>query len=169
MFDDIDVSGVVDEVPPDMDWDYIKRLKDTTTMKLFLKGIVTREDAELSVENGVDGIIVSNHGGRNEASGRSTIECLPEIVEAVSGRIPVIIDGGFPGARTSSRRWRSGRTLSPSEDPIFGVSARSVRKVWKRFWKFYAASSRGSCDRREQPRSRESHVPTSWMAVHKGF
>ena len=95
MFDDIDVSGVVDEIPPDMDWDYIKRLKDTTTMKLFLKGIVTREDAELSVENGVDGIIVSNHGGRNEASDRSTIECLPEIVEAVSGRIPVIIDGGF--------------------------------------------------------------------------
>ena len=95
MFDGIDVSRVIDEIPLDMDWDYIERLKDATTMKLFLKGIVTREDAELSVEHGVDGIIVSNHGGRNEASDRSTIECLPEIVEAVSGRIPVIVDGGF--------------------------------------------------------------------------
>ena len=95
MFDGIDVSSVVDEIPTDMDWDYVTRLKDTTTMKLFLKGIVTREDAELSIERGVDGIIVSNHGGRNEASGRSTIACLPEIVDAVSGRIPIIIDGGF--------------------------------------------------------------------------
>ena len=64
-------------------------------MKLFIKGIVTREDAELCVKHGLDGVIVSNHGGRAEASGRGTIECLPEIVEAVQGRIPVIIDGGF--------------------------------------------------------------------------
>ena len=64
-------------------------------MKLFIKGIVTAEDAELCVENGLDGIIVSNHGGRAEASGRSTIESLPEIVKVVQGRIPVIIDSGF--------------------------------------------------------------------------
>ncbi|MCY4501678.1 MAG: alpha-hydroxy acid oxidase [Alphaproteobacteria bacterium] len=47
------------------------------------------------MEHGVDGIVVSNHDGRSENSGRSTIECLPEVVDAVRGRVPVIVDGGF--------------------------------------------------------------------------
>ena len=78
-----------------MNWDYVDRLKEFTSMRLMLKGIVTAEDARMAVEHGVDGIIVSNHGGRSEDSGRSTIECLPEVVEAVQGRIPVVVDGGF--------------------------------------------------------------------------
>ncbi len=64
-------------------------------MKLLLKGIVTAEDASLAVEHGVDGIIVSNHGGRAEDSGRSTIESLSEVVDAIDGRVPVIVDSGF--------------------------------------------------------------------------
>ena len=76
-------------------WDYVKRLKDATSMKLVLKGIVTREDAELAVQYGADGVIVANHGGRGSESLRSTIECLPEVVEGVAGRIPVLIDGGI--------------------------------------------------------------------------
>ena len=63
-------------------------------MKLVLKGIETREDAELSVKYGVDGIIVSNHGGRAQEGGRATIECLPEVVDAVQGKMPVLVDGG---------------------------------------------------------------------------
>jgi isopentenyl diphosphate isomerase/L-lactate dehydrogenase-like FMN-dependent dehydrogenase len=47
------------------------------------------------VKHGVDGIIVSNHGGRQEESLRATLSCLPEVVEAVNGRMPVLIDGGF--------------------------------------------------------------------------
>lgn len=47
------------------------------------------------MQHGVDGIIVSNHGGRAEESGRATIECLPEVVDAVQGKIPVLVDGGF--------------------------------------------------------------------------
>jgi 4-hydroxymandelate oxidase len=57
--------------------------------------ILTGEDAKLSVDNGVDGIIVSNHGGRGEDSGGATIDALPEVVQAVGGRIPVLIDSGF--------------------------------------------------------------------------
>ena len=95
MFDGQDLTGLTDYYAPTLTWDFVKRLKDSMKMKLVLKGIVTREDAALCVENGVDGIIVSNHGGRAEESGRSTIECLPEVVEAVGGRIPVLIDGGF--------------------------------------------------------------------------
>ena len=78
-----------------MDWDFVDRLKESTSMRLVLKGVVTSEDASLAVEYGVDGIIVSNHGGRSEDSGRSTIECLPEVIDAVDGRIPVIVDSGF--------------------------------------------------------------------------
>jgi 4-hydroxymandelate oxidase len=63
-------------------------------MKVLLKGIVTREDAEMAIERGADGIVVSNHGGRAEESLRPTIECLPEVVAGVSGRVPIIIDGG---------------------------------------------------------------------------
>jgi isopentenyl diphosphate isomerase/L-lactate dehydrogenase-like FMN-dependent dehydrogenase len=72
----------------------VRQLKDTTKMKLVLKGIETREDAALCVQYGVDGIIVSNHGGRAQESGRATIECLPEVVDAVQGKMPVLVDGG---------------------------------------------------------------------------
>ena len=79
---------------PPYTWDYVKRLKDATTMKVLLKGIVTREDAEQAVEHGADGIVVSNHGGRAENSLRSTIESLPEVVAGVRGRVPILIDSG---------------------------------------------------------------------------
>lgn len=78
-----------------LDWDYVDRIRDATSMKLLLKGIQTREDARLSIEHGVDGIVVSNHGGRAEDSGLATIEALPAIVEEVNGRIPILIDSGF--------------------------------------------------------------------------
>jgi isopentenyl diphosphate isomerase/L-lactate dehydrogenase-like FMN-dependent dehydrogenase len=76
-------------------WDMVDRLKKLTSMKLVLKGIVTGEDADLAVRHGVDGIVASNHGGRAEETGRATIESLPEVVEAVRGRIPVLVDGGI--------------------------------------------------------------------------
>jgi isopentenyl diphosphate isomerase/L-lactate dehydrogenase-like FMN-dependent dehydrogenase len=78
-----------------LDWDYVDRIRDATSMNLVIKGILTHEDAGLCVEHGVDGIVVSNHGGRTEDSGLSTIEALPEIVAAVDGRMPVLIDSGF--------------------------------------------------------------------------
>jgi 4-hydroxymandelate oxidase len=79
---------------PAFDWDYVKRLRDATGMKVVLKGIVTREDAELAVENGADAVFVSNHGGRAENSLRGTIDSLPEVVAGVKGRVPVMIDSG---------------------------------------------------------------------------
>jgi isopentenyl diphosphate isomerase/L-lactate dehydrogenase-like FMN-dependent dehydrogenase len=81
--------------PMDMSWDFVRRLQDLTDMPLVLKGIVTREDAALAVEQSVDGPIVSNHGGRGEESGRATIDSLPEVVEGAAGKIPVLVDGGF--------------------------------------------------------------------------
>jgi isopentenyl diphosphate isomerase/L-lactate dehydrogenase-like FMN-dependent dehydrogenase len=79
---------------PPFDWDFVKRLKDASPMKVVLKGIVTREEAELAVENGADGIFVSNHGGRAENSLRGTIDSLPEVAAAVKGRAPIFLDSG---------------------------------------------------------------------------
>jgi len=95
MFDGLDPTGLDGYYAPNLTWDSIRRMRDLTKMKIVLKGIVTREDAALCVEKGIDGIIVSNHGGRAEESGRSTMESLPEVVDAVGGKIPVLIDGGF--------------------------------------------------------------------------
>jgi isopentenyl diphosphate isomerase/L-lactate dehydrogenase-like FMN-dependent dehydrogenase len=95
MFDGLDTSGLRDLDAPALTWDFIDRLRSLTRMRILIKGIVTREDAKLAVDRGVDGIIVSNHGGRAEESARGTIESLPEVVDAASGRIPILIDSGF--------------------------------------------------------------------------
>ena len=94
MFRDLDVKAVDDLTSPDMDWGYVKRLRDIWPRKLVIKGLVTREDALLAVKHGVDGIIVSNHGGRAEDSGRASIDSLAEVAPAVAGRVPVLMDGG---------------------------------------------------------------------------
>jgi isopentenyl diphosphate isomerase/L-lactate dehydrogenase-like FMN-dependent dehydrogenase len=94
-FKGLDVSGVTSLNPFEMNWDDIKKLRDASSLKLLIKGIVTREDAQLAIEHGIDGIIVSNHGGRGEESGRATIESLVEVVDGTQGRLPVIVDGGF--------------------------------------------------------------------------
>jgi isopentenyl diphosphate isomerase/L-lactate dehydrogenase-like FMN-dependent dehydrogenase len=94
MFDGLDLTGV-SMAAPGLTWDVVRRLRDITKLKLVLKGIETREDAELAVRHGVDGIIVSNHGGRAQEGGRGTIDCLPEVVDGVQGKLPVLIDGGF--------------------------------------------------------------------------
>ena len=77
-----------------MSWDYIKRLRDVTKLKMLLKGIMAWEDAKIAAETGIDAIIVSNHGGRADDIGRSSIEALGEIIE-VSGTMPVLVDSGF--------------------------------------------------------------------------
>jgi 4-hydroxymandelate oxidase len=95
-YDGIDLSGISGSgEAANLTWDTIKRMRDITHMKIVLKGIVRPDDAELAVENGIDGILVSNHGGRGEDNGRSTIDALPDILAAVKGRIPIIVDGGF--------------------------------------------------------------------------
>ena len=76
-------------------WEFIDRLKQSTSMKVLIKGIVTAEDADLAVQHGVDGLFVSNHGGRAENSRRATITSLPEVLLGTQRRIPVICDGGF--------------------------------------------------------------------------
>jgi 4-hydroxymandelate oxidase len=94
LFQGIDVSKVTNLYGTGMTWDFVKKLRAATKMKLLLKGIMTADDALKAVKEGIDGIIVSNHGGRAEESLQSTIGALPAVVKAVGGRIPVLVDGG---------------------------------------------------------------------------
>jgi len=80
--------------PSDANWATFDRLKSLTKMKVVLKGIDNAEDAQLAVRHGADGLIVSNHGGRSMETLRATVDCLPEVVSAVKGRVPVLMDGG---------------------------------------------------------------------------
>jgi 4-hydroxymandelate oxidase len=95
MYQGLDVSGLTHTQSSAMTWDFLKRLRDTTKMKIVLKGILAHEDATLAAEAGMDAIIVSNHGARSEDSGRAPIDALPEIVEAVKSRMPILVDSGF--------------------------------------------------------------------------
>jgi 4-hydroxymandelate oxidase len=95
MFAGIDVSRVKEHTPSSITWEFLKRLRDAVDTKLLVKGIMTGEDAAQCVEHGVDGIIVSNHGGRDEETLHATIEALPEVVAAVNKRVPVLLDGGI--------------------------------------------------------------------------
>jgi isopentenyl diphosphate isomerase/L-lactate dehydrogenase-like FMN-dependent dehydrogenase len=76
-------------------WESLSWLRSITSLPILLKGILTAEDAVLAVEHGVDGIVVSNHGGRQLDTAIPSIEALPEVVEAVAGRCEVYLDGGI--------------------------------------------------------------------------
>jgi isopentenyl diphosphate isomerase/L-lactate dehydrogenase-like FMN-dependent dehydrogenase len=94
-FDGVNLAGITGTHVSNLTWGFVKRLRDAVKTRLVLKGLVTAEDALFAVDNGLDAIVVSNHGGRAEDNGRSTIDALPEILEAVDGRIPVLVDSGF--------------------------------------------------------------------------
>ena len=109
---------------PSLTWDFIKRLRDVTKMKVVIKGLETREDAAQAIDHGADGIIVSNHGGRATETGRGTIECLPEVVQAVRGRIPVLVDGGFRRGTDVFKALALGATAAGIGRPyIWGLSS----------------------------------------------
>jgi isopentenyl diphosphate isomerase/L-lactate dehydrogenase-like FMN-dependent dehydrogenase len=78
-----------------LDWAYVDRMRQDWKGNFGLKGILTREDAALCIQHGLDFIHISNHGGRQPDSGVSTIQTLPEIVDEVKGKVPIFIDSGF--------------------------------------------------------------------------
>ena len=94
MYDGADLSGLTSIQSSAMSWDYIKRLRDVTKLKMVLKGIMAWEDAKIAAQAGIDAIIVSDHGGRADENGRATIEALGEIIEN-AGSMPVLVDLGF--------------------------------------------------------------------------
>jgi 4-hydroxymandelate oxidase len=84
-----------DAYESNMTWDHLAFVRDHAPgLPILVKGILTAADAALAVEHGVDGIVVSNHGGRQLDPSPASLDVLPEVVEAVAGRIPVLMDGG---------------------------------------------------------------------------
>src|SRR5258705_7811255 len=80
---------------PNMTWEYIDWLRAGTKVPILLKGILSADDARLAVEHGADGVIVSNHGGRQLDGAIASLEALPGVVDVVNGKIPVLMDGGI--------------------------------------------------------------------------
>ncbi len=143
-FDGIDTSGIVSTGATTLTWEFLRRLRGTAKTRLVVKGLLTAEDARLAVDNGLDGIIVSNHGGRAEDSGRSTIDALPEILDAVGGRLPVLVDSGFRrgtdiakalamGARAvcigRPYLWGLGAFGQPGVERVLGLLQQELRAV----------------------------------------
>lgn len=95
LFEGIDVSKVTWIAPANVTPVYLARLRSLVKVRLLIKGIMTREDAKIALDHGADGLVVSNHGGRNEETLRASVDSLPEVLAAVRGRIPVFLDGGI--------------------------------------------------------------------------
>ena len=91
---DLTVAEVFGLVDPALGWEDLAELVDASELPILVKGLVRADDAELAVEHGAAGVVVSNHGGRQLDGAPATIDALPEVVDAVGGRIPVLVDGG---------------------------------------------------------------------------
>jgi 4-hydroxymandelate oxidase len=93
-------------------------------MKVLVKGLEAGEDAALAVKHGADGVVVSNHGGRATETGRGTLESLPEVVAAVKGKIPVLVDGGVRRGTDALKALALGATAVGIGRPyIWGLGA----------------------------------------------
>jgi isopentenyl diphosphate isomerase/L-lactate dehydrogenase-like FMN-dependent dehydrogenase len=117
--------GVFTERPfPTPTWQTVKELRQMTTLPIILKGILTAEDAALSVENGISAVIVSNHGARQLDHVGGTIEALPEVVAAVGGKIPVLIDGGIRRGTDIFKALALGaKAIAIARPYLFGLAA----------------------------------------------
>jgi len=88
-------SGRGREYQPRLDWDQIKHYKDNFDLPLIIKGICTAEDTQIALDHGVDGIYVTNHGGRQLDHGRGAIDILPEVVRIATGKAMIMVDSGI--------------------------------------------------------------------------
>lgn len=118
-----------------LNWDHVKRFKDNHGIPLMLKGIATAEDAAIALEHGVDMICVSNHGGRQLDHGRGTMDILPEVVAAVAGQVPIVIDGGFARGTDVVKAIAAGADLvGLGRLPVAGMAAAGeagMARVWQ--------------------------------------
>src|SRR5262245_17453862 len=88
-------AGMIDPYTPNLTWEWMKWVRPAVKIPIVIKGILTAEDARLAIEHGAQAIIVSNHGARTLDGMAGTLDILPEIVDAVGGKIPVLVDGGI--------------------------------------------------------------------------
>lgn len=110
---------------PAVTWDDLEELVSDCNLPVLVKGIITAEDATLAVEHGAAGVVVSNHGGRQLDGALATIDALPEIADAVDGRIEVLVDGGIRrGADVVKALALGARAVLAGRAPLWGLAAR---------------------------------------------
>ena len=105
----------------DVSWDDVRWLKEQGCpgLPLVIKGIMTGEDAELAIQAGADGVMVSNHGGRQLDGALASIDALPEVVKAVDGRVAVLLDGGIRRGTDVLKALALGATAVGIGKPVF--------------------------------------------------
>lgn len=132
------INSIIENIyHPSLNWDNIAELKERTALPILIKGILHPEDAKLAIEKGIDGIIVSNHGGRQLDGVIASIDALPEIVEAVNGKIPVLFDSGIRRGSDAIKALALGATAVCIGRPfVWGLAANGqagVERVLENF------------------------------------
>jgi isopentenyl diphosphate isomerase/L-lactate dehydrogenase-like FMN-dependent dehydrogenase len=107
-----------------MQWDVLKQIRKVWPGALLVKGLMAPADAKLALEHGADGVVVSNHGGRNLDPAPATLKVLPRVLEAVGGRIPVLLDGGIRrGSDIAKARALGAAAVLAGRAPLYGAAA----------------------------------------------
>lgn len=120
---------------PGLTWNYIGWLRSAAKIPVILKGVLHPEDAELAVQNGASGIIVSNHGGRQLDGVIATIDALPDVVDAVKGRVPVLMDGGIRRGSDILKAMALGaQAVLVGRAPLWGLAAYGQAGVERVLW-----------------------------------
>lgn len=120
---------------PSMSWDYIDWLRGSCSIPVLLKGILDPEDARTAVERGASGIVVSNHGGRQLDGVIATIDALPDVVDAVGGKVPVLMDGGIRRGSDILKALALGaKAIQVGRAPLWGLGAFGQPGVERVLW-----------------------------------
>ena len=120
---------------PNMTWDYIDWVRSATDMPVILKGVLAPEDAQLAVQRGATGIVVSNHGGRQLDGVIGTLDALPDVVEAVGSKIPVLMDGGIRRGSDILKALSLGaKAVLVGRPPLWGLGAYGQPGVERVLW-----------------------------------
>jgi len=122
---------------PSLTWDDLPRLRELTKLPVLVKGILHPDDARLALEHGVDGIVVSNHGGRQVDGAVGSLDALPAVAEAVAGRTPILLDSGVRGGADAFKALALGATAVLIGRPhVYGLALAGeagVREVIRNF------------------------------------
>ncbi len=120
---------------PNLTWDYIDWVRGASKLPVILKGILAPEDAALAVQRGAAGIIVSNHGGRQLDGVIGTLDALPDVVDAVSGKVPVLMDGGIRRGSDILKALALGaKAVLVGRPPLWGLAAFGQSGVERVLW-----------------------------------
>jgi isopentenyl diphosphate isomerase/L-lactate dehydrogenase-like FMN-dependent dehydrogenase len=120
---------------PNMTWDYVDWLRSATSLPVILKGILAPEDAETAVKRGASGIVVSNHGGRQLDGVIATLDALPDVVSAVNGKVPVLMDGGIRrGSDILKALGLGAKCVLVGRAPLWGLGAFGQPGVERVLW-----------------------------------